>query len=381
MRAQGLAGAPLDGIVVVSIEQAISAPFASRQLADLGATVIKIERPDTGDFARHYDGNVGGQSSFFVWANRAKQSLVLDTKDGPDRKRLHELLATADVYLHNLAPDAARRAELDAAAIRREFPAIIACEISGYGEGGPRSSDKAYDLAIQAEAGVFDVTGDDSSPSKVGLSIADIAAAMYAFSGILAALVRRERTGVGATVSVSMLDALAEWMSAPLLNAHAIGRTPKRTARRHAAIAPYGTFVLKDGSTLLVALQNQAEWKRFCASVLENAAIADETRFSSASTFAIRDSLVEDVIQSVFRSTNAEEVRTRIIRADIASAHVNTLADVWEHEQLRARERFMPTQLPGGQTIETLVPPIGIDGCPPPRAVIPALNENQLGYV
>jgi itaconate CoA-transferase len=369
--------APLSGITVVSVEQAISVPFASRQLADLGATVLKIERPDGGDFARHYDGNVSGQSSFFVWANRGKSSVVVNTKDPHDRARLDALLAGADVYLQNLAPEAARRAGLDADTVRARFPKIVAGEVSGYGEGGPRSADKAYDLAIQAEAGVFDVTGDGDLRSKVGLSIADIAAAMYLFSGVLAALLRRERTGEGATVKVSMLDALTEWIQAPLLNAHAIGRTPTRTARRHAAIAPYGTFQLADGSSVLLAIQNNAEFQRFCTIVLGDATIAADGRFATNEGRISHVDELEARIGLVFASNSPESVMQSLREADLAIARVSTLADVWDHEQLRSRGRFLTTTLPGGASTETLRLPVDIDGVPDPSTIVPALGQTQ----
>jgi itaconate CoA-transferase len=366
----------------------VSAPFATRQLADLGATVIKIERPGRGDFARDYDANVGGQSAFFVWGNRGKQSVVLDTKDGDGRATLEALLAGADVYLHNLSPEAARRAELDAAAVRTRYPAIIACQISGYGNGGPRSADKAYDLAIQAEAGVFDVTGDGPTRGKVGFSVADIAAGMYAFSGILAALVRRERTGVGATVDVAMLDAVAEWMSAPLLNAQGTGRTPLRTSRRHAQIAPYGTFPLRDGTEVLIAVQNQAEWKRLCDGVLVAPELAADPRFSNNQARIANVIELEEAITVGFAAIPANVVRQRLADADIAVASVNTLAEVWQHEQLRARDRFIATTLPGGATVETLRLPIDFDDytgfdstAGEPRYSVPALGEHDAALV
>ncbi len=374
--------APLAGIVVVSVEQAVSAPFASRQLADLGATVIKIERPGRGDFARDYDGNVEGQSAFFVWGNRGKQSVVLDTKDEVEKARLEALLAGADVYLHNLAPDAARRARLDAATVRSRHPGIIACQISGYGEGGPRSADKAYDLAIQAEVGVFDVTGDGDTRAKVGFSAADIAAGMYAFSGILAALFRRERTGDGATVDVSMLDSLAEWMSAPLINAHALGRTPARTARRHAQIAPYGTFRLADGSEVLIAIQNQVEWVRFCVAVLGDELLATDPLFVDNQARIANVDALEAEIVSRFASSEATEIRKRLRSAEIAIASVNTLEDVWKHEQLRSRARFIATTIPGGAVVETLRLPIDIDGHNAAlSAAVPALGEHNPAIV
>ncbi len=370
--------APLAGIVVVSVEQAIAAPFATRQLSDLGATVIKVERPETGDFARHYDGNVSGQSAFFVWANRGKQSVVIDTKAEADRERLELLLAGADVYVHNLSPEAAQRAGLDADSVRGRFPSIVACQISGYGTGGPRSDDKAYDLAIQAEAGVFDVTGDGEVRGKVGFSVADVAAGMYAFGGILAALVRRERTGEGATVNIAMLDALTEWMSAPLINANAVGVSPTRTSRRHALIAPYGTFRLVGGGEVLVAIQNQAEWRRLCDVVLGDVQLVSDVRFVD-NTARIRNvDQLEEMLQTFFLSVNSDEVMSRLKAADLAIASVNTLADVWQHEQLRERGRFVETLLPGGFAIETLKLPIDIDGfdLPSPYSV-PDLNEHD----
>jgi itaconate CoA-transferase len=373
--------APLQGIVVVSVEQAVSVPFASRQLADLGATVLKIERPDGGDFARHYDGNVGGQSAFFVWANRGKSSVALNIKDDGDRARLDALLAGADVYLQNMAPDTAVRAGLDVDSIRDRFPSIIAGSVSGYGDGGPRSSDKAYDLAIQAETGVFDVTGDGEMRAKVGLSIADIAAAMYLFSGVLAALVRRERTGEGATVKVSMLEALAEWMQAPLLNANALGNTPARTARRHAAIAPYGTFRLSDGSEILLAIQNNAEFERLCKIVLLNPSIALDDRFAKNEARIANVDDLENIVSDGFASAPPAEIRRRLTDADLAIASVNTLADVWQHEQLRARNRFITTTLPGGTEVETLRFPIDIDGLPDTGSRVPALGEEVSGTV
>jgi itaconate CoA-transferase len=367
--------APLAGIVVVSVEQAVSVPFCSRQLADLGATVLKIERPDGGDFARHYDGNVGGQSSFFVWANRGKSSVALDLKDPTDRRQFDALLGGADVYLVNLAPEAAVRAGLDVDAIRAQHPAIIAGCVSGYGEGGPRSADKAYDLAIQAETGVFDVTGEGTQRAKVGLSIADIAASMYLFSGVLAALVRRERTGEGATIKVSMLEALAEWMQAPLLNAVAIGKTPARTARRHATIAPYGTYRRADGSELLLAIQNNAEFERLCRLVLLQPEVAVDARFADNAARIAHVEELESIITDVFGSTAPDAIDERLDAADLAVAQVNTLADVWRHEQLRARHRFITTQLPGGTTVETLRFPIDLDGLPEVSSIVPGLGE------
>ena len=370
--------APLDGVIVVSLEQAISAPFATRQLADLGATVIKIERPE-GDFARAYDDNVQGESAFFVWANRGKQSVVLDIKDPDDLATLWALVAGADVFLHNIAPASAARLGVDAQTLHAKYPSLIACEVSGYGAGGPRSDDKAYDLAIQAEAGAFSVTG-DAEMSKVGFSVADIASGMYALSSVLAALVRRDRTGEGAAISVSMLDSLAEWLSAPLYAAaHGGGQAP-RTGRRHHAIAPYGTFALADGRTVLIAIQNDREWAAFAEQVLGDSAFCTDARFATnAGRIANVDEL-ESVITARFAEVPAADIRSRLAAAGIASANVNDLAQVWQHEQLRARDRFVEVGLPQGR-IEMLKSPFDISEWTPGAQSVPALGEHDAEMV
>jgi crotonobetainyl-CoA:carnitine CoA-transferase CaiB-like acyl-CoA transferase len=370
--------APLEGVIVVSLEQAISAPFATRQLADLGATIIKIERPE-GDFARAYDSNVQGESAFFVWANRGKQSVVLDIKDPEDLATFWALVAGADVFLHNIAPGAAGRLGIDAQALHSRFPSLIACEISGYGAGGPRSDDKAYDLAIQAEAGAFSVTG-DAEMSKVGFSAADISAAMYALSGILAALVRRDRTGEGAAIEVSMLDSLAEWMSAPLYAAaHGGGQAP-RTGRRHHAIAPYGTFALADGRPILLAIQNDREWLSFAEKVLERAAVGTDPRFATNAVRIANVDELEAVISARFASAPADEIRAGLAAAGIATANVNDLAQVWQHEQLRARDRFVDVDLPKGR-IEMLRSPFEISEWAPGAQAVPGLGEHDEAVV
>jgi itaconate CoA-transferase len=366
--------APLEGVVVVSLEQAISAPFATRQLADLGATIIKIERPE-GDFARAYDSNVQGESAFFVWANRGKQSVVLDIKNPDDLATFWALVAGADVFIHNIAPGAAGRLGIDAQALHARFPLLIACEISGYGAGGPRSEDKAYDLAIQAEAGAFSVTG-DAEMSKVGFSAADISAAMYALSGILAALVRRDRTGEGAAIEVSMLESLAEWMSAPLYAAaHGGGQAP-RTGRRHHAIAPYGTFALADGRTVLLAIQNDREWMSFAEKVLGSTEVGTDSRFATNAVRIVNVDELEAVISARFASAPAEEIRAGLAAAGIATANVNDLAQVWQHEQLRARDRFVDVELPNGR-IEMLKSPFDISEWTPGAQSVPALGEHD----
>ena len=370
--------APLAGVVVVSLEQAISAPFATRQLADLGATVIKIERPG-GDFARHYDADVKGESAFFVWANRGKQSVVLDIKNDGDAETFFALIAGADVFVQNIAPDAAERMGIGAEQLHARFPGLIACEISGYGAGGPRSADKAYDLAVQAEAGAFSVTGDETM-SKVGFSVADISAGMYAMSGILAALVRRERTGEGAAISVSMLDSLVEWMSAPLYAAvHGKGQAP-RTSRRHHAIAPYGTFALASGKVILIAIQNDREWQRMAEIVLVNAALATDERFATNAARIANVEETESLVSEGFRSISDDDALARLAEAGIAIARVNDLADVWKHEQLRARGRFIEVDTPGGP-LELLAEPFGISEWSPGRRRIPALGEHDPAVV
>ena len=367
--------APLAGIVVVSLEAAISAPFATRQLADLGATVLKVERPE-GDFARHYDSVVQGESAFFVWANRGKQSIVLDLKDVADRGTFHALIAGADVFLHNLSPRAASVLGIDAPTLVARHPHLIAAEISGYGPGGPRTDDKAYDLAIQAEAGVFSVTGNGEDMSKVGFSVADICAAMYTLSSILAALVRRERTGEGAAIQVSMLDALAEWVSAPLYNAvYGPGQSP-RTGRRHHAIAPYGTFALADGSTVLIAVQSDGEWRSMAEHLMGDAALGTDERFATNASRIGNVEALEALIRARLAALTADDARAGLAAGRIATARVNDLQGVWEHEQLRARDRFVEVRTPSG-TVELLRPPFDISGWSPADGPVPALGEHD----
>lgn len=366
--------APLEGIVVVALEQAISAPFATRQLADLGATVIKVERPE-GDLARHYDSVVNGESAFFVWANRGKQSVALDVKDDQGLATFRGLIAGADVFVHNLSPTAAIRLGIDAPTLVQQHPHLVAVEISGYGPGGPRTDDKAYDLAIQAEAGVFSVTGGEEM-SKVGFSVADICSAMYAVSSILAALVRRDRTGEGAAVQVSMLDSLAEWMSAPLYNAvYGAGQSP-RTGRRHHAIAPYGTFPLSDGSTVLIAVQRDAEWRDMAEQLMGDRALGTDPRFATNAARIANVEELEGLIRSRLAGLGADEARAALAAGRIATARVNDLDGVWRHEQLRARDRFVDVMTPSGP-VELLRAPFDISGWQPREAPVPALDEHD----
>lgn len=371
--------APLAGIVVVSMEQAIAAPFCSRQLADLGATVIKVERPD-GDLARHYDSVVKGNSAYFVWANRGKQSITIDQDDAEQAALLDSLISGADVFLHNLSPEAAARRGLNADALHARYPSLIACEISGYGTDGPRSDDKAYDLAIQAEAGVFSITGTRDEMSKVGFSAADIAAAMYALTSILAALVRRERTGEGAAVKVSMLEALAEWVSGPMYGAVYGSGQPPRTGRRHHAIAPYGTYELSDGRSVLIAVQRDGEWRSMAEHLLLDPGLGTDPRFATNADRIANVDALEPYIDAVLASIPAQEALDRMRTGRIAFSFINDLQGVWNHEQLRARGRFHEALTEHGP-VELLDPPFDISDAPRPTGAIPALGEHDAAII
>lgn len=366
--------APLNGVVVVSVEQAVSAAYASRHLAELGATVIKVERPE-GDFARDYDSVVNGQASFFVWANRGKQSLVLDLKDSGDLAQFHALVKGADVVIQNLAPSAAQRLGIDGATLRETTPSLITCDISGYGTGGPRSSDRAYDLAIQAEAGIFSVTGNDEM-SKAGISVADISAGMYALTSILAALVRRDRTGEGAHIDVAMIDTVAEWVAPAMYGTVYSGEQPARTGRRHHSIAPYGTFTLSDGSTILIAVQNDREWQRLASNVLNDPALATDVDLATNSGRIANVERLELVMNVILAERSAVMIRELLAKHEITSANVNDLNGVWNHEQLRARNRFETISIPGG-TAEVLKTPFHISNWENVTSGIPALDEHD----
>lgn len=347
---------PLDGITVVSLEHAIAAPFCTRQLADLGARVIKVERPGSGDFARAYDSRVKGLASHFVWTNRSKESLTLDLKQPGALAALMQLLGQADVLVQNLAPGAAARMGLSFEALSPQHPKLIVCDISGYGEDGPYRDKKAYDLLIQSEAGFLSVTGTPESPSKAGNSVADIAAAMYAYTGILSALLLRGKTGQGSHIDVSMLESLAEWMNYPLYYAFDGAPPPPRTAASHASIYPYGPFKAGDGGTVMLGLQNEREWKGFCEGVLRDAALATDPRFeSNARRNEHRDALTS-IILDVFGKLTAEQVVQRLDDTQIANARMNDMADLWAHPQLKARERWQSVGSPVGD-IPALLPP------------------------
>jgi crotonobetainyl-CoA:carnitine CoA-transferase CaiB-like acyl-CoA transferase len=347
---------PLDGITVVSLEHAIAAPFCTRQLADLGARVIKIERPGAGDFARAYDTRVRGQASHFVWTNRSKESLTLDLKHPGAMAVLRDLLKDADVLVQNLAPGAAARMGLSFEALSATLPKLIVCDISGYGEDGPYRDKKAYDLLIQSEAGMLSITGTPEDPSKTGNSIADIAAGMYAYTNILSALLLRGKTGQGSHIDVSMLEALAEWMGYPLYYAYDGATPPPRSAASHASIYPYGPFAAGDGGTVMLGLQNEREWKVFCDVVLGDAALASDARFHTNALRNIHRAELQQLIVSVFATMNTAEVEARLDHAQIANARMNDMAGVWAHPQLKARQRWQQVGSPAGE-IPALLPP------------------------
>ena len=365
----------LDGILVVSIEQAIAAPFASRHLADLGARVIKVERP-SGDFARSYDTTVGGLSSHFVWVNRDKESLVLDLKVDDDVAALRRILAEADVFIQNLAPGAAERLGLGEEGLREMNPRLITCSISGYGSSGPFMTKKAYDLLVQCEAGVVSVTGTEADPAKTGIPVADIAAGMYAFSGILAALHKRQVTGEGSHLEISMLEALAEWMGYPMYFTQYGGQAPQRSGARHAAIAPYGPFATAGGEQVFLAVQNDREWKVLVEDVLKRPDILEDPRFAENMDRVAHVVELTEVVESVLAELPADVAEQRLEEAKIANARLRDPAELFAHPQLRARDRWIDVQTEHGR-IEQLRPVITIDDDDEPlRHVIPALGEH-----
>lgn len=347
---------PLDGITVVSLEHAIAAPFCTRQLADLGARVIKVERPGGGDFARGYDTQVDGLSSHFVWVNRSKESLALDLKQPAAIATLRKLLKTADVLVQNLAPGAAARMGLTAEVLQKENSQLILCDISGYGNDGPYRDKKAYDLLIQSEAGFLSVTGTPETPSKAGNSIADIAAGMYAYTNILAALLQRGKTGKGSVIDISMLESLTEWMSFPMYYAYKGAEPPPRNGASHATIYPYGPFKAGDGKTVMLGLQNEREWAQFCETVLENPALAQDERFDRNFKRNEKRAELLEIINACFSKLSSEQLIARLEKAQIANAHLNDMAGLWKHEQLKARNRWTEVDTPNG-SIAALLPP------------------------
>ena len=377
---------PLKGITVVTLEHAIAAPFATRQLADLGARVIKIERPGVGDFARSYDTRVRGLASHFVWTNRSKESLTLDVKHADAQTILMHLIDNeADVLVQNLAPGAAARLGLSYEALSKRKPGIIVCDISGYGADGPYRDKKAYDLLIQSEAGMVSVTGTPETPSKTGTSMADIAAGMYAYTNILAALMHRQQTGLGQHIDMSMLEALSEWMSYPLYYAFEGAEPPPRSGASHATIYPYGPFAAGDGNTVMLGLQNEREWKVFCEKVMGNAALADDLRFSTNAKRSAARLELSVKIEAVFSRHTAQQVEALLEEAGIANAQVRNMAKVWAHPQLKARKRWQKVDTEAG-SIPALLPPGSWQHGAPRMDAVPALGQHtdailaQCGY-
>lgn len=366
---------PLDGITVVSLEQAIAAPLASRHLADWGARVIKIERPGSGDFARGYDRAMHGLSSQFVWANRSKESLALDIKSPFGRTVLDELLPRADVFIQNLAPDAARKLGLDARSLVARHPRLIACDISGYGSTGPYAGKKAYDLLVQCETGFLSINGTPDEQAKCGLSIVDIATGMYALNGILLALYRRERSGRGTAFEVSLFDAMTEWMSYPAYYTRDSGTPLARTGARHATIAPYGPFVAGDGQTVFFGIQNEREWHNFCGIVLDNAALADDPRFNCNPQRVHHRAELESLIAQSFARWDTDALIERLDEAGIANARLNGVEAFLAHPQLHARARVRSIDSPVGP-LEVFLPPMIADDFAPAMKPVPALGEH-----
>ena len=375
---------PLDGITVVSLEHAIAAPFATRQLADMGARVIKVERPGVGDFARNYDTRVNGMASHFVWTNRSKESLTLNVKHAQGRVILQKLLAGSDVVVQNLAPGAAARLGLGYDELSRTNPGIIVCNISGYGKDGPDEKRKAYDLLVQAESGFIAATGTPENPSKAGVSVADIAAGMYAYTNILAAIIQRGKTGKGCEIDLSMLEAMTEWMAYPLYYAYEGADPPARAGASHSTICPYGPFAVGDGRTVILGLQNEREWKAFCEIVLESPGLSSDARFASNSLRAKNKVELTQIITESFADLTTEAVIKRLDRASIANANLNEMSDVWNHVQFKARHRWREVGSPAGR-IPALLPPGGI-GSEPRMDAVPALGEHtrallaEIGY-
>jgi crotonobetainyl-CoA:carnitine CoA-transferase CaiB-like acyl-CoA transferase len=375
---------PLTGIRVVALEQAVAAPFCSRQMADLGADVIKVERPDGGDFSRSYDQDLHGLSSHFAWLNRGKRSITLDLKQPDGHKVFAKLLERADIFVHNLAPGSVERLGFGYDEVRERHPGMIWCAISGYGPDGPYRGKKAYDLLVQAESGVVSLTGSPTEPAKVGVSIADIAAGLYAYSSILAALLNRQRTREGERIDISMFECLAEWMMPALYVFLGTGRIPERAGVRHSSIVPYGAYACQDGSVNF-AIQNQREWRRFCEQVIALPDVTDDERFATnADRFRNRAEL-ESLIERVFSVLTKSEALARLERAEIASGAVNDVSAVVAHPQMAARERWVSADSPAGP-IPALLPPHNLRNAPPMIGRVPALGEHtqeilaELGY-
>jgi itaconate CoA-transferase len=376
---------PLQGITIVSLEQAVAAPFATRQLADLGARVIKVERPGTGDFARNYDKTVKGMASHFVWINRSKESITLDLKQEDAKTVLDELLSKADVFIHNLAPGAVDRLGYSAKELKERYPQLIICGISGYGTFGPYTNKKAYDLLIQCEAGLVSVTGTEDTPSKSGISIADIAAGMYAYTGILTAIIARYKSGKGAIIEVSMLEALAEWMGYPLYYSGYGEAEPKRTGASHATIYPYGPFSAGDNKMVFMGIQNEREWVQFCENVLVEGKIAKDERFNNNSNRVSNKDALKEIIEEVFQQMDSDQIIELLEKSKIANARLNTVTELIDHPQLKARNRWREVESPVG-ALKALIPPVTFDEIDTVMNPIPEVGEhteailNEFGF-
>lgn len=365
----------LDGILVVSVEQAVAAPFATRQLADLGARVIKVEPPGRGDFARRYDDTVHGMSSYFAWLNRGKESIEADLKSPEGRQLMGRLLDRADIFVSNLSPSATRALSLDAPTLARRHQRLIVCSIDGYGPDGPYSDRRAYDLLIQGETGLLSVTGWPDAPAKAGISVADIATGMYAFSGALASLLERERLGSTTSFGVAMIDALGEWMMQPYLFGRYGGQPPQATGAHHSTIAPYGPFTCADGETILVAVQNDAEWQRFCLDVLSMPSVSGDPRFADNPARVRHRHDLDTLVEGVFATLTADRTRALLAAAGIATGSVNSMAEFADHPQLTARDRWRKVGSRHG-SVRQLLPPIRVTGRQPPMGPIPDLGEH-----
>ncbi len=376
---------PLEGITVVAVEQAVAAPFATRQLADLGARVIKVERPGRGDFARDYDETVKGLSSYFVWLNRSKESIALDLKRPGARAVMARLVERADVFVQNLAPGAAERLGLAAGELTASHPRLVACSLSGYGSTGPYRDKKAYDLLVQCETGLVSVTGTPETPAKVGISVADIAAGMYAYAGVLAALYERERTGRGGALEVSLFDALGEWMSHPAYLTAYGGSPPPRTGASHASIVPYGPFPVGGGAEVNLGIQTDREWATFCETVLERPELATDERFETNSRRVANRDALHAIIEGVFGNLGIEQVLARLDGAGVAYARMNSVQELVDHPQLAARNRWRAVGSPAGP-VQALLPPVIVAGREPRMDPVPAVGEHTdailrwLGY-
>jgi itaconate CoA-transferase len=368
-------GLPLDGLLVVALEQAVAAPFATRQLAELGARVIKIERPGAGDFARGYDRATRGQSSYFIWLNRGKESLELDIKSADGQAVLAALLDRADVLIQNLAPGAADRLGLSAATLASRYPRLICCSVSGYGHRGPYRHKKAYDLLVQCEAGLLSVTGTADGPAKAGISVADIAAGMYAYTGVLTALYERERTGRGTCFEVAMLDALGEWMSQPYFYSVYGGRPAERTGARHASISPYGPYPVAGGSQVFLGIQNQREWAVLCKKILGRPELITDERFATNPDRVAHHGELTAIISAVFSAIPADELEARLDAAGLANARLRTPAEFAEHPQLAARDRWREVGTPHGP-VRALLPPVTVPGREPVMGAVPAMGQH-----